>query len=129
MVPVASCSAVAVVDLAVVIVVATRLVGVVVGRVAAVVVARRFGDVIAGRVAGTAGIPRFGDVIVDRVARIAGASRFAVAARGPVGALSTICPLLEFGISLDFLFDWSGLGRNSIPCMGHYHSTGFLPRD
>ena len=111
-VPVASCSALAVADLAVVIVVATRLVGVVVDRVAAVVVA-----------------PRFDDVIADHVGRIAGASRFAVAARGPAGALSKLCPRLEFGTSLDFLSGGGGLVRNSFPCTGCSHSTGFHPRD
>ena len=94
-VPVAICFAFAVADL-VFVIVANRLAGVVLDRVAAVVVAPRFGDVIAGRVAGIAGIRRFGDVIVDRVGRIA------VAARGPAGALSKLCPPLEFGTSLDF---------------------------
>ncbi len=128
-VPVANCSAVAVADLAVVIVVSTRLVGVVVDRVAAVVVAPRFGDVIAGLVAGVVVAPHFGDVIADRVGRIAGASRFAVAARGPAGALSKLCPRLEFGTSLDFLPGGGGLVRNSFPCTGCSHSAGFHPRD
>lgn len=94
-----------------------------------VIVANRLGGVVADLVVVIAGAPRFGAGVPDRVDGIAVVGRFAVGEHGPVGAMNKICLLLKFGISWDFLFDWGELVRKSIPCMGHYHSTGFHHHD
>ncbi len=94
-----------------------------------VIVANRLDGVVADLVVVIVGAPRFGAGAPGHADGIAVVGRFAVAEHGPAGALSTICPLLAFGISWDFLSHWGGLVRKPIPGMGCFRSTGFHPRD